>query len=159
MPADPRITIASIVGAWPHADSSCSEPITLMSCIVRGDMPGPGWRTIELCTTVSTSARAISGAISGSRMSARISSVRLERAARRARVDADHRLDLRVALEALGEQRAEVAPDAGDQHPAAGHYERLGERLGARLAGSPSSIASRRRPMRRSSALSSRMSS
>jgi hypothetical protein len=76
MPADPRMTIARIDGDCPQAESSWSEPITLMSCITRGDMPGPGCLTIELCTTVSTSARAISGAMLGSRMSASISSVR-----------------------------------------------------------------------------------
>jgi hypothetical protein len=63
------------VGAWPQADSSWSEPITLMSCMARADIPGRGCRTIELWTTVSASTPAISGAIEGSRMSASISSV------------------------------------------------------------------------------------
>ena len=56
MPAEPRITIDRIVGERSQAVSSCSEPITLMSCIERLDIPGPGRRTIWLCTTVSTSA-------------------------------------------------------------------------------------------------------
>jgi hypothetical protein len=46
MPADPRTTIVRRVGTRSHAASSWSVPITLMSCMARGDIPGPGWRTI-----------------------------------------------------------------------------------------------------------------
>ena len=53
-----------------QAASSCSVPITLMSCMLRSDMPGPGRRTIWLCTTTSTSSWGISVAITWSRRSA-----------------------------------------------------------------------------------------
>ena len=77
MPADPRITIERIVSARSHAARSCSEPITFTSCALRADMPSrAGWRTIWLCTTVSTRVGAISFAITGLRMSASMKSVR-----------------------------------------------------------------------------------
>ena len=76
MPADPRMTIVRTVGERSHAPRSWSEPITLMSCIACGDMPGPGRRTIWLCTTVSTSACGRSFVITGLRMSASRKSVR-----------------------------------------------------------------------------------
>jgi len=61
------------------------------------------------------------------RRDARVADVRvdqlgaLERPARLAGVQADDRLDLGVALEPRREERSQVAPHAGDQHPAAGH--------------------------------------
>ena len=76
MPAEPRMTMRRIVSAFSQAARSWSVPITLMSCMARGDMPGPGRRTIWLCTTVSTSACGSSRAITALRMSASISSVR-----------------------------------------------------------------------------------
>ena len=78
-PADPRTTMLRSCGVFSHAVSSCSEPITFTSCIVRSDIPGPGRLTIWLCTTVSTRVGGISVAIAGSRMSAWISSVRAKR--------------------------------------------------------------------------------
>src|SRR5918992_1449696 len=110
MPAEPRMTIARIVGARSHAASSWSEPITLMSCMARGDMPGPGCRTILLWTTVSGAALSISGPMAGSRMSA-------------SWVETHDRLDLGIALEPRGEERPKIAPDTGDEDPATGHYE------------------------------------
>ena len=76
MPAEPRMTIARTLGDRSQAPSSCSEPITLMSCIACGDMPGPGRRTIWLCTTVSTSACGRSFVMTGLRRSASRNSVR-----------------------------------------------------------------------------------
>ena len=165
-PAEPRITIARIEGACPQAPSSCSEPITLMSCIVRADMPGARLADDRVVDDrVDLRARDQRGD-SGSRMSAWINSVRRERLCAAPRVEARRRAsNVRVALEPAREERPEVAPDAGDQHPAAGHYLdedclRRGRRgARARLAGRRSSIASRRRPIVRSSAFSSRMSS
>ena len=133
-----------------------------MSCIARGDMPGPGWRTIELCTTVSTSARAISGAM------LRVADVGLDQlgAARAAGAACACRARrsprTRVALEPRGEQRAEVAPDAGDQHPAARHYLRRLLCASAVRRASPGAAPRSRRGAgrsRRSSAFSSRRSS
>jgi hypothetical protein len=45
----------------------------------------------------------------------------LERQLRAPRVEARDMLHVRVALEPGGEKAADVAADAGDQHPAAGH--------------------------------------
>ena len=90
-----------------------------MSCIARGDMPGPGWRTIWLWTTVSTSV------VRDQLADHRVADVgvdevgALERGPRRARVEARDVLDLRVALEPARELGAEVGRDAGDQDPAA----------------------------------------
>ena len=92
-----------------------------MSCIARADMPGPGLAHDRVVHDRVDPARAISG------RDARVADVgldqlgALERAARPARVEPDDRLDLGVALEPGGEERPEVAPHAGDQHPAAGH--------------------------------------
>ena len=61
-------------------------------------------------------------AITGLRMSASMKSVRSSRAPRRAHVEARDVLDARVALEAAGQLRAEVARHARDQDAAAGHF-------------------------------------
>src|SRR5215218_2679519 len=70
-----------------------------------------------------------------------------------ASVEAGHVLELRVALQTPRERPAEVAAHAGDQDTATRHY------AGLRFAGRRFSIASSLRPIARSSALSSRMSS
>src|SRR3954449_11539382 len=76
MPADPRITIARTESAFSHAASSWSEPITLMSCALRGEIrSATGRRTIWLWTIVSTSVGAISLAMTGLRMSASMKSI------------------------------------------------------------------------------------
>src|SRR5918992_1539738 len=76
MPAEPRMTIDWMEGTRSQAPRSWSEPITLMSCMAREDMPGPGWRTILLWTTVSGAAARIRRAISGSRMSSEVAGLR-----------------------------------------------------------------------------------
>ena len=109
------------VGARSHAASSWSVPITLMSCIAREDIRGPGWRTICSWTIVSTPVAGISLA------DLRVADVGidelglLERAAGAARVEPGDVLHVRVALELGGEEAAHLAAHAGDQHPAAGH--------------------------------------
>ena len=75
-----------------------------MSCIARGDMPGPGCRTIWLWTTVSTSVGGISRPITGLRMSASMNSVRSSGELRLARVEPGDVLDLGVALEPAREE-------------------------------------------------------
>ena len=70
MPAEPRMTIARMLSDRSQAASSCSVPITLMSCMLCVDMPGPGRRTIWLCTTTSTFSWGIRVAITWSRRSA-----------------------------------------------------------------------------------------
>ena len=104
-----------------HAASSWSVPITLMSCIARDDIPGPGWRTICSWTIVSTPVGGIS------RADLRVADVgldelgALEGELRAAGVEPGHVLHLGIALEPLREEAPHVAPHAGDQHPAAGH--------------------------------------
>ena len=109
------------VGTRSHAARSWSVPITLMSCIARDDIPGPGWRTICSWTIVSTPVGGISRPISGSRMSASMNSVRSSGELGAAGVEAGHVLHLGIALEPLREEAPHVAAHAGDQHPAAGH--------------------------------------
>ena len=95
--------------------------MTLMSCMDRPDMPADGWRTICSWTSVSTSSRGTT------RDDLRVADVRLdplepfEPPLRRSRVESRHVRELGICCEPFGQQRAEVAPDAGDQDPAAGH--------------------------------------
>ena len=104
-----------------QAASSCSDPITLTSCIARARHAGTGLAHDLLVDQGVHLEPRDQPAMTGSRMSASIHSVRSSRRLRPARVEAGDVLDARVGLEPFGEQRAELAADAGDEHPAARH--------------------------------------
>ena len=139
-----------------------------MSCIAREDMPGPG------CLDDLVVHDRVDLELRDELRYHRVADIgvdhlgSLEIDLRRARVEPGHALVGGVALEPSGEPAADVAAHAGDQHPAIQRsgFARAGLRVGAALraaaalgAGSRCSIASSRRPIARSSAFSSRMSS
>ena len=91
-----------------QAASSCSVPITLISCSARAGLPGSGYQRIPQWTTVSTSVAGSSRESTALRMSASMKSVRDELGRRRAAVDPGDVGDRRVALEPAGELGAPV---------------------------------------------------
>src|SRR3954449_7617934 len=145
MPAEPRITIARTVSAFSHAASSWSEPITLMSCALRGETrSAAGRRTVWVWRIVPTRGGVVSLGLGGGaaddlvvdeRVDARrrdqlrdhrVADVgldelgALERGARLSRVEPGDVLDVRVLLEPPRQLGAEVAGDARDEDAAAG---------------------------------------
>ena len=111
-------------------------------------MPGPGRRTIWLCTTVSTSVCGSSFVITGLRMSASRNSVCSSFARGGPRVEARYVLDLRVAFEPAGQLGPEVAADPGDEDAPAGHVSGTARNLTRAIRASASPRSARRRPSR-----------
>ena len=152
-PAEPRTTIARMLGDRSQAASSCREPITLMSCIAREDMPGPG------CLDDLVVHDRVDLELRDELRYHRVADIgvdhlgSLEIDLRRARVEPGHALEGGVALEPSGEPAADVAAHAGDQHPATRRPASLAPdcewgppaRRRALGAGSRCSIASSRR--------------
>ena len=62
MAAEPRTTMARRVGSPSQIVSSCSVPMTLMSCSEARGRPGSGNWTMSVWTTVSTAAARTVGA-------------------------------------------------------------------------------------------------
>ena len=166
-PADPRTTIVRTVGAFSSAASSWSEPITFMSCIACGDMPGPRLpHDLVVHDGVHLERRRSASRSPGCgcrRRSARCARAPAAASACRARPRARRRGRARAARPGRA-PRWLPTPVISTRRPgisrALGGWLALARALrGARLAGSRSSIASSRRPMARNSAFSSRMSS
>ena len=113
--AEPRTTIVRTVSVFSHAASSCSEPITLMSCSCAGALPGSGTSSTSQWTTVSTSVCGSSLESSGLRMSARMNSVRSRSAAGGRTSSPAMYSNSGIAFEPARQLGPPEARDAGDQ--------------------------------------------
>ena len=114
------MTIARIVGDCPQADEQLerADHVDVVHR-ARPTCPGRAAGRSSCARRCRPRPAAISGAMPGSRMSASMSSVRAELAGAACACRARRRPRTRVALEPGGEEGPEVAPHAGDQHPAA----------------------------------------